>query len=108
MELFLMVMCVSVLGLALSGLAFSAATQDVRAAEEAPRPADAVAARPRFFADNVVVPMGASAQGPAVPIEALLLQIERHVRLEQAAAEAFHEAPTAQSLHSRTTSPLVH
>jgi hypothetical protein len=38
----------------------------------------------------------------------LLLQIDRHVRLEQAAAESFLDAPTTASLHSRTTSPLVH
>ncbi len=43
-----------------------------------------------------------------VPIEALLLQIERHVQLEQAAAESFHFAPTVEALHSRTMSPLVH
>ena len=42
-----------------------------------------------------------------VPIEALLLQIESHVRLEQAAAECFLESPNAALLHSRTVSPLV-
>ena len=43
-----------------------------------------------------------------VPIEVLLLQIERHVRLEHAAAEAFQQAPTPELLHIRTASPLVH
>ena len=42
-----------------------------------------------------------------VAVDVLLLQIEGHVRLEQAAAESFLEAPTAQSLHSRTASPLM-
>jgi hypothetical protein len=42
-----------------------------------------------------------------VPIEALLLQIENHVRLEQAAAESFLQAPDSAHLHSRTTSALV-
>lgn len=43
-----------------------------------------------------------------VPVEVLLLQLERHVRLEQAAAESFHLCPTAASLHMPTASPLVH
>jgi hypothetical protein len=38
----------------------------------------------------------------------LRLQIERHVRLEQAAAEAFRDYPTAETLQTLTTSPLVH
>jgi hypothetical protein len=44
----------------------------------------------------------------SVPVEALLLQIERHVQLERAAAESFVAFPTAESLHGRTVSPLVH
>jgi hypothetical protein len=42
-----------------------------------------------------------------IPIEALLAQIEKHVRLEQAAAESFVEFPTPAMLHSKTTSPFV-
>ena len=42
-----------------------------------------------------------------VLIEALLLQIENHVRLEQAAAECSLESPNATLLHSRTISTLV-
>ena len=48
-----------------------------------------------------------SAEQQLVPVEALLLQIEQHIRLEQAAAESFLHTPTGQSLHSRTTSRLV-
>jgi len=43
-----------------------------------------------------------------VPIEVFLAQIERHIRLEQAAAESFLIAPSLESLHGRTVSPLVH
>ena len=64
------------------------------------RPASAEAG---FFVDPAW-----TAPQPQCPIEALLLQIERHVRLEQAAAESFQQAPTAESLHIRTMSPLVH
>ncbi len=42
-----------------------------------------------------------------MPVEALLLRIEQHIRLEQAAAESFLNRPTDESLHSRTTSRLV-
>ena len=42
-----------------------------------------------------------------IPIELLLLQIENHVRLEQAAAESFLEFPTHALLYSKTTSPFV-
>jgi hypothetical protein len=47
------------------------------------------------------------AEHAQVPIEALLLQIESHVRLEQAAAESFLQTPTPALLHSKTISPLV-
>ena len=69
---------------------------------DALRDADA----PRFFAassrpaDRVI--------RPPVPLEVLLLRIDQHVRLEQAAAESFHQYPTVESLHRRTASPLVH
>lgn len=44
---------------------------------------------------------------PQIPLEVLLSHIERHVRLEQAAAQSFLSVPSADSLHSRTESPLV-
>jgi hypothetical protein len=44
----------------------------------------------------------------AVPIDALLLELERHVRLERAVAESFHLSPTPQSLHVHTASQLMH
>ncbi len=107
MVMFLMIVCMSIFAMAVMSLAFGAANRplpgdaDVRT-EEKPvlklQPA-------RFFVDSVHPPVTAY---PRVPIEALLLQIERHVRLEQAAAESFLEYPTSALLHSKTTSPLVH
>ncbi len=44
---------------------------------------------------------------PRYPVEVLLSQIERHVRVETAAAETFLDVPTPESLHSRTVSPLL-
>ena len=59
----------------------------------------------RFFTDSVAKqPAMPSRQ---VPIEVLLLQIENHVRLEQAAAESFLAFPTHDQLHSKTPSPFV-
>jgi hypothetical protein len=111
MEMFLMALCMSVLGLAVCAMAFGAATRDERPlgaaqaeARTAIRPALQIpVTQTAFFVGTPVV----AAAPTAVPIEVLLLQIERHVRLEQAAAESFHSHPTSESLHSRTTSPLA-
>lgn len=110
MVMFLMVLCLSMFGLAVTCLAFAAATggipsavQDRVEAQPEERPALALR-KPRFFVDELPAPVAQ----PRVPLEVLLAQIERHVRLEQAAAESFLVSPTPQSLHSRTMSPLVH
>lgn len=101
MEMFLMVAAMSLLGVAVCAALFAAATREVRMpeAQVAEQPSREM---PRFFAGQPHIQPG------RVPIEALLLQIERHVQLEQAAAESFHFSPTVESLHSRTMSPLVH
>jgi hypothetical protein len=114
MVMFLMALCLSLFGLAVTAMAFGAATRDDQPREPAQpeqRPVLALPMEaPRFFVDTgrpIPAPLLHAAQ-PRVPIEVLLSQIERHVRLEQAAAESFLDFPTPESLHSRTTSPLVH
>jgi hypothetical protein len=102
MEMFLSVTVISLLGVAVAAVLFKAAIH------EGPPPAPAndeslLNLPPRFFIDDRV-----QRARPVVPIEVLLLQIERHVRLEQAAAEAFRDFPTAEALQTLTTSPLVH
>jgi len=109
MEMLLMGACLSVLGLAVACLAFGAATRDegnaTAAAPAVAKEAVRVAVTPaRFFVNPPVLPVAARTR---VPIEALLLQIENHVRLEHAAAECFLESPNASLLHSRTISTLV-
>lgn len=112
MEMFLMAAVMSLLGVAVCAALFAAATREQRV--EAPRPAEQPSLSPqRFFASAPgPTPAGEPARAQAdrqiVPVEALLLKIEQHIRLEQAAAESFLHTPTGQSLHSRTTSPLVH
>ena len=107
MELFLMVACLALFGMAVTCLAFAAATSEPEAPKaEVPEQKPVLTpARTRFFTDDVLAPAALQYQ---VPLEVLLLQIESHVRLEQAAAESFLDSPASASLHSRTTSPLVH
>ena len=107
MEMLLMGACLSIFGLAVACLAFGAATREARnppAVAPVEKETIQAASRARFFVNPPRVPV---AELPRVPIEALLLQIENHVRLEHAAAECFLEAPTASLLHSRTMSTLV-
>ena len=113
MEMFLVTLALAAIGVVVSGALFAAATHGEErerfvtlaapSRARAQSASRALAAGARFFADADAVPAP-----PPVPIQALLLQIEQHVRLEQAAAEAFLNAPTRQSLHCRTMSPLVH
>ena len=106
MEMLLMGICISVFGMAIACAAFGAAVQTAQAAPEVqPEPVKAIALAPtHFFITSDSTPAPAQ---PRVPLEALLLQIENHVRLEQAAAESFLSAPTSALLHGRTISPFV-
>lgn len=86
--------------------AVCAAMLSSAAAAEAEKPAlkPGIEVQPsRFFA--------AAAPSPADPralsAELLLSQIERHVRLEQAAAERFVSLPTIESLQAPTDSNFV-
>jgi hypothetical protein len=64
------------------------------------------AGRPAFFGQPA--PRRTADIASTVPVEVLLLELERHIRLEQAAAESFHRFPTPATLHRATASPLVH
>jgi hypothetical protein len=110
MVMFLMILCMSLFGLALTALAFGAATGTLRQDDEIRLDEvvdERLAAVPeRFFVrDDAPRPTVAM---PKVPLEVLLTQIDRHVRLEQAAAESFINFPSRESLHGRTLSPLAH
>lgn len=106
MEMFLTVLCMSLLGVAVSAALFAAATADDRRRAAVPLGQRLVAETPqRFFTvRSPIVPPPVS----AIPVDVLLLRLEQHIRLEQAAAESFHQFPTPESLHVRTVSPLVH
>jgi hypothetical protein len=99
MEMFLMIVCMSVLALAMAAVAFGAATRPERSEPRISAQPQAAKPAARFFVESIAQ--------PRLPIEALLAQIENHVRLEQAAAESFVEYPTPALLHSKTSSPFV-
>lgn len=105
MEMFLSVLALSLVGVLVSAVLFAAAMPRAHEAEPARDTARVIEAG-RFFVDDRRrdIPPAIS----PVPIEVLLLQLERHVRLEQAAAESFHWSPTPEALHMHTVSPLVH
>ena len=105
MEMFLMVLCMSMFGLAVTAIAFGAAARPGSSSPVQPelRPVKAVPPG-RFFTDQIMPP---AAPRTHVPTEHLLRQIENHVRLEQAAAESFLESPSHAQLHTKTTSAFV-
>ena len=104
MEMLLTVLFASFFGIAAAFAAFVASVgpRDTKP-EAAPEPIMA-ADSSRFFTSRTPAP---AAQSQQFPVEALVLQLENHVRLEQAAAESFLADPNAALLHSRTVSPFV-
>src|ERR1035437_1049204 len=109
MEMLVMGAFLSILGLAVACMAFGAATR--REQERKATPAVELkvakpAAATRFFVEpgELVIPLAARQR---VPIEALLLQIEDHVRLEHVAAESYLASPNSTLLYSRTASRFV-
>jgi len=107
MEMLLMGLCVSMLGVAVTAIAFRAATcsksSDADVQPEA-RPVKAAAPAcsiPQRIAAPSNVPLR------HIPNDALLWEIENHIRLEQVVAESFMEFPTHALLYSKTTSPFV-
>ena len=105
MEMLVMGFALSLVGTVVACIAFGAATASERQEPENKIQPQIVVkpVAPQFFGTHAPV-----SDHMQVPLEALLLQIESHVRLEQAAAESFLYQPTAALLHSRTASPLIH
>jgi len=102
MEMFLMVLTLSLVGVLVSGILFRASTRE-RGERAAAFSSLALADEERFFMIRPPAPANAS----RARADALVLEIERHVRLERAAAEAFLQFPTAEALHMRTLAPLA-
>jgi hypothetical protein len=110
MDMLLMDLCFALVGVLFVALAFGAAmrSESWNSPAQPELPLVKAVAPARFFLNRVPVsPAVLPLQVPQVPIEVLLLQIENHVRLEQAAAESFLAFPSQALLHSKTTSPFV-
>jgi hypothetical protein len=105
MEMVLTLICISIVLTVVSAVLLAAAIRLGDAAQPVPEKRQA-AEGPRFFQSDIPRPVPGAAS--PVPTELLLRQIERHVRLERAAAESFHLCPTPESLHVHTTVPLEH
>jgi hypothetical protein len=105
MEIFLMVLSLSLVGVLVSGVLFAAANRDVQRTDPPALVPATVAGEERFF--MMRPPAKATWGGAPVTADVLALQIERHVRLEQAAAERFHEFPSVEALRTPTLSPLA-
>ena len=105
MDMLIMGLCFTFVGLAVTAIAFAASTRPVASSPKVQPELPATKAAPaRFFSERVTPSIPAHMQ---VPIEVLLQQIENHIRLEQAAAESFVAYPNHAMLHSKTTSPFV-
>jgi hypothetical protein len=103
MEMFLIILFSSFAALAVSCVMFAGLAPKKDKPAEARTEPTTTAAPARFFVNDAVrTPIQSR-----IPMEVLLSQLERHVRLEQAAAESFLSGPTVESLHSRTTSPFA-
>lgn len=111
MEMLLMGLCMSVFGFGIAAVAFAAATRSKspNSAVQPEVPLVKAAAPARFFSDHVAAPPAVplTVSPRQVPIEVLLLQLENHVRMEQAAAESFIAFPSQDRLHTKTTSSFV-
>ncbi len=105
MLMFLMILFTSLPVMILSCLMFKGLSPkaDATKAPEVVPEAEVLVTASRFFAEETPGRLAPS----RFPVEVLLSQIERHVRLEQAAAESHLDGPTRESLHSRSGSPLL-
>jgi hypothetical protein len=102
MAMFLTILFVSLLVVFVNCILFASLGNEKKRPEIRPE-AKIALDPPKFFAGDL-----APAADPArIPIEMLLSQIERHVRLEQAAAESFLEGPTTEALHSHPAPPVL-
>lgn len=102
MEMFLTVLSLSLAGVLVSGVLFAVATRERDGLGAHPAFSAAAAVdEERFF---MLRPPAGEREGGG---EALVLQIERHVRLERAVAEAFLQFPSVDALRARTLSPLA-
>ena len=102
MEAILITFSICVIGVMATVLLFSVAMRS-RGEEEEPQASEGLPSPTgRFFLEETP---GFRAH-VSIPADALLLQLERHFRLEEQAAVSFLEGPSLESLHAPSFSPL--
>ena len=102
MEPILISFAICVIGVVATVFLFSVAMRG-RKEEEEPRPSGSLPSPDGNFFLEEAPDQGAHADPP---VDATLLQLERHFRLEQQAATSFLEGPSVESLHAPSSSPL--
>ena len=103
MQVLLVVLSLWLLGMMLTGFAFWAAAGEGDPDEVPVASRKVWVPAEQFFLEEAeeLVPNSGSL------VAVSLLQLERHVRLEHAAAERFLRILTVESLHAPTSSPLM-
>ena len=102
MEAILITFSICVIGVIATISLFSVAMRS-QGEEEEPQASEGLPSPTgRFFLEEIPNP---GAHG-GIPSDALLLQLERHFRLEEQAAVTFLEGPSLESLHAPSSSPL--
>jgi hypothetical protein len=106
MGMFLMLLGLAVVVAAMQGVILAYLWRESRVAAAPTLDAADIVGPPQFFHASI----GRSPQSPpaSVRVPLLLQRLEQHIRLEEEAAESFHQFPTATSLHKHTASPLLH
>lgn len=106
MGMFLMMLGLAVVVAAIQGVILAYLWRESQTAAAPMVDAADVVGPPQFFHASV----GRSSQPPlgSARVPLLLQRLEQHIRMEEAAAESFHQFPTAASLHKHTASPLLH
>jgi hypothetical protein len=101
MEILAAVVCISVVELVVLTVTLRAGERadERRNRAELERVQAAALSRPQFLADRRM-------PSERAPLDALVAQLERHMRLEQQAAESFLRNPTVESLHHSPPSPF--
>jgi len=104
MDVILISFAICVLGVMVTVLLFTIAMRPENDEDEPTTRAKLQSPSERFFMEEE----DGSTADPQDPANALLLDLERHVRTEHKAAEAFLRGPTRDSLHAPSDSPLWH
>lgn len=106
MGMFLMLLGLALVVAAMQGVILAFLWRESQRAAAPTVDAADIVGPPQFFHASIGASSRASLGSARVPL--LLQRLEQHIRLEQAAAESFHQFPTTASLHKHTASPLLH